>query len=197
MLPLIFLFAGHLAVVCLGQLPGYLLGNSILTFLGNSGDGEKKSSCEGFFKTYSRVYTYSNLSVIPQFFQILFLRCAVCLFQLTCAWEQTWRSCRRRPPGRCWPESWQRTGLQTGPGPCAKSSRTALTDGANHTVIFDKYAVSHYQSSQWMQNAKCHLEIDTTHSCNPDVKIMKKVGGGWRFGWFSALHSNEIFTTSS
>lgn len=34
-IPLVFLLAGHLAVIGLRQLPGYLLRNSILSFLGN------------------------------------------------------------------------------------------------------------------------------------------------------------------
>ena len=44
--PLVFLLAGHLAVVCLGQLPGYLLGNGVLAFLGNSGGWREKGQCE-------------------------------------------------------------------------------------------------------------------------------------------------------
>lgn len=40
--PLVFLLAGHLAVVCLRQLPGYLLGNGIFTLLGNSGGQREK-----------------------------------------------------------------------------------------------------------------------------------------------------------
>lgn len=67
-----------------------------------------------------------------------------CFFRLTCVLEQTWRSCRQRPPGRCWPESWQRTGLLTGPGPCAKSSKTALK---RQTHI----AIKWYQVSELLQ----------------------------------------------
>lgn len=49
--PLVFLLPGHLAVVSLRQLPGYLLGNGILTLLGNSGGRRRKESQTGVGKS--------------------------------------------------------------------------------------------------------------------------------------------------
>lgn len=129
MLPLVFLLAGHLAVVGLRQLPGHLLRNSILSFLCNPVTQQRsKRGYEQFWEEKKNQHSYKLRlklqSVSSALSQEDTVRGApICL---TCVWERTWRSCRRKPPGRCWPESWHHTGLQTEPGPCAKSSRRAL-----------------------------------------------------------------------